>query len=252
MCGSLLTVYSYDLEHTFDVIVGDPSSPESKRFTLHTSVFVAQSGFLAAVRKPEWNAQDPETPVDLTDEDPDLFHAYMNYVYSGFETVEHWVDEFELSVQPETSANDKQTARFTKLIRFYLLCVKLIDFKAANMAIDEIIRFSGLARVVPPLAATSLAYSSTAEGAPLRALVRDYWMYESGNVERRALSAEDFPVECLQDVILAALDRLDELPLERADLNMSVRTLCLRDKCRYHLHGRQHPQCGVEEERNGM
>jgi hypothetical protein len=176
----------------------------------------------------------------------------MNCVYSGFEAIEHWVDTFELPVQPDTSANNKQTALFTKLISFYLLCIKLIDFKAANMVIDEVIRFSDLARVIPPQAASSLAYTSTAQGAPLRALLRDYWMYKSGNVERLALRADDFSVECLQDVILAALDRLDKLPLERANLNMSVRTLCLRDKCRYHLHDHQHPQCGAKEERNGM
>lgn len=99
---------------------------------------------------------------------------------------------------------------------------------------------------------TSLAYDSTVEGAPLRKLVRDYWMYESSNVERQALRASDFPVECLQDIALAVLERFDRLPLDRADLAMSPRTLCLRDKCRYPLHDRQHPQCRAKEERDGM
>lgn len=108
----------------------------------------------------------------------------------------------------------------------YLLAERLVDSKTANIASGKIIRSVDL--------------------------VRDHWMYESGNVKRRAFRVDDFPVECLQDVIIAAFDRLDELPLERADLNMSVRTLCLRDKCRYHLHGRQHPQCGVNEKRDGM
>lgn len=215
-------------------------------------MFVAQSGFLAAVRKPEWNAQDPGKPVDLQDEDPELFQAYMNITYFGFETIEQWVDTLDLPAELQTFATDEQTALFTKLIRLYLLCEKLIELKAANMVIDEIVRFSDMARVIPLLAPTSLAYSSTANGASLRKLLRDYWMYESSRVERQELRAEDFPAECLQDIALAALERLDGLPLERADINMSVRALCTRDKCRYHLHDRLHPQCGVKEERGGM
>jgi len=121
--GNPLTPYSYNLEDTFDAIVGDPSSSESKRFTLHTSVFVAQSGFLASARKPEWVAQNPGKPVDLKDEDPELFQAYMNCVYFGSDTIEHWVDTFERPLRMETTANDKQTALFSKLISLYLLCV---------------------------------------------------------------------------------------------------------------------------------
>jgi hypothetical protein len=252
MCGSLLTLSSYNLEDTFDVIVGDPSSPESKRFTLHTNVFVAHSGFLAAARKPEWIALNPGNPVDLKDEDPELFQAYMNCTYFGFETIEHWADTIELPAELQTPANDNQTALFSKLISFYLLCVKLIDFKAANLAIDEIVRFGDMFKVIPLLGPTSLAYGSTAEDAPLRKLVRDYWMYESSNLERQALRAEEFPVECLQDVALAVLERFDGLPLERADLAMSPRTLCLQGKCRYHLHDDKNPQCGVKVERSGM
>jgi len=253
--GSLLTLSSYNLEDTFDVVVGDPSSPESKRFSLHTSVFVAHSGFLAAARKPEWIALNPGNPVDLKDEDPELFQAYMNCTYFGFETIEHWVDSFKFPAQAQTSANAEQTAQealFTKLIKLYLLCLKLIDFKAANMVVDEIVRFGDKAGSIPLLGPTSLAYGNTVEGAPLRNLIRDYWMYESSNVERQALRAEEFPVECLQGIALAVLERFDGLPLERADLAMSPRTLCLQDKCRYHLHDDKHPQCGVKVERDGM
>lgn len=254
-CGRLLTFYSYNLEDVFDVIVGDPSTPVSKRFTLHTSVFVTRSGFLAATRKPEWVAQNPGRPVDLHDEDPELFQAYMNCVYFGFETIKPWVDSFKFPTQEETSADDGPTAQdslFTKLISLYLLCQKLVDLETANMVIDEIVRFGGKAWSIPLLAPTSLAYSTTVKHDPLRALVRDYWMYESSNVERQALRADDFPAECLVDIALATLERFDGVPLDRADLAMSVRTLCLVDKCRYHLHDDKNPQCGVKAERDGL
>lgn len=141
------------------------------------------------------------------------------------------------------------------MIRLYLLCEKLIDFKAANLVIDEIVRFADEVRCIPLAGPTSLAYASTVEGSPLRALLRDCWVYDSGNVERPALRADGFPVECLQDVALSVLERFDEFPQNafvRGDLALSVRTLCVREKCRYHLHDENHPQYGVKEERDGV
>lgn len=101
----------------------------------------------------------------------------MNCVYFGSETIEHWVDSFKFPAQAETPTNDSQQAQdalFTKLIRLYLLCAKLIDFKAAYLVIDEIVRFADEVRCIPLQAPTSLAYASTAEVSPLRALLRDY------------------------------------------------------------------------------
>jgi hypothetical protein len=124
----------------------------------------------------------------------------MNCVYFGIEIIEHWVDTFEHPPHRATSADDEHNALFSKLINLYLLCEELLDFKAANMVIDQIIRFSFCAGVIPLLAPTSLAYNSTVQGSLLRKLLRDYWMYESGNIDRETLLAEDFPVECLQDI----------------------------------------------------
>jgi hypothetical protein len=54
-----------------------------KRFTVHTDVLTRKSKFLAAARKSEWLAGDSSKPVDLSDEDPDVFQDYLNCVYSG-------------------------------------------------------------------------------------------------------------------------------------------------------------------------
>lgn len=179
----------------------------------------------------------------------------MNCVYFGIETIEHWVDTFEHPLHRATSADDEHNALFSKLINLYLLCEELLDFKAANMVIDQIIRFSFCAGVIPLLAPTALAYNSTVKGSLLRKLLCDYWMHESGNIDRETLLAEDFPVECLQDIIIAVLEKFNEfpfVPIHRNDLALSVRTLCFRDKCRYHLHDDKHPPCGVKGERDGM
>jgi hypothetical protein len=70
----LLTSSRYDLNSTFDVIVG------SEIFSLHSSVFTERSGFFSAARKPEWLAEDVNTPVNLEDEDGKLFNTYVNCV----------------------------------------------------------------------------------------------------------------------------------------------------------------------------
>jgi len=177
----------------------------------------------------------------------------MNCVYFGSETIEHWVDDY-LSSVPEIPADDKQQAQdavFMKLIGLYLLCQKLIDFKAANAVIDEIIRLSNAAKIIPLHGPTALAYEHTVKGNPLRALLRDYWIYESSITERKILRTNDFPAECLRDITLALLGKFDELPLRPISLNLSLGTLCLRDKCRYHSHDEKHPRCVVKEEHTG-
>jgi hypothetical protein len=88
-----LTVCRYDLRATFEIVVGKSPSPE-ERFTVHTHVLTQRSRFLRAARKPEW-LTDASNPVDLTDEDPDVFQAYLNCVYFGFQTLHAHIEEFD-------------------------------------------------------------------------------------------------------------------------------------------------------------
>ncbi|GAB7331750.1 hypothetical protein MBLNU13_g03719t1 [Cladosporium sp. NU13] len=46
-----------------------------------SSTFDVLSKFLAAARKSEWLREDSSKPVDLSDEDPDVFQDYLNCVY---------------------------------------------------------------------------------------------------------------------------------------------------------------------------
>lgn len=70
-----------------------------KSFRVHTGIFIPRSGFFAAARRPEWIASDPTKPVDLSDEDPSVFHAYSNCVYSGPDTLEEVPGTFEHEVR---------------------------------------------------------------------------------------------------------------------------------------------------------
>jgi hypothetical protein len=73
-----------DLSSTFDVLVGQ--GPSQQTFTVYTHVLTESSEFMRAARSAQWLA-DPKKPVDLTDEDPEVFSAYLNIVYRGVETI---------------------------------------------------------------------------------------------------------------------------------------------------------------------
>ena len=73
-----------------------------ERFTVHADVFTQRSRFFATARKPEWLAGDSSKPVDLSDEDPDIFQAYLNCVYVGAETLEEIPGSFESEVREST------------------------------------------------------------------------------------------------------------------------------------------------------
>lgn len=65
------------MRETFQVLVG------KQLFVLHTNVFVPRSRWLTAKHQhPEWE-KDVVKPVDLGDQDPNVFEAYMQCAYSG-------------------------------------------------------------------------------------------------------------------------------------------------------------------------
>ena len=251
-CESQLTCHRYDLEDTVEVTVGSPTA-QSKRFTIHTNVFTGRSGVLAALRRS--GPDDQTQPVDLRGEDPELFHAYLNFVYLGPETVEQWADasEAETAAKPEGNTKDEKQAVadlvFEKLIRLYLLAERLIDFKTANMVVAEIVRASRLLGCIPTQSPTSLAYASTVEGSPLRRLLRDYWLYESASThtDHERVRAASFPLECLQDIAMEGLRTL-EVPAEYSYVRFkTVKTICAERVCYYHQHDELHPKCVPED-----
>lgn len=93
-----LISHRHDFSSTFDVIVGQLPG-NVKRFTVHTDMFTRRSKFFAAARKAEWVAGARAKPVDLSDEDPDVFQAYLNCVYVGPESLEEIPGEFEVEAR---------------------------------------------------------------------------------------------------------------------------------------------------------
>jgi hypothetical protein len=106
-----------------------------KRFTVHTDIFTRRSKFFAAARKLEWIAGDTAKSVDLSDEDPDVFQAYLNCVYVGSETLEETGGAFEREVRGSGSGY--------KSIWVYNICVNVTQ----QDLVTEFLGFGGMKSV---------------------------------------------------------------------------------------------------------
>jgi hypothetical protein len=186
------------------------------------------------------------------DEDPELFQAYLNCVYFGSDIIEQWADssEVETKAKSECSTRDEKQAAgdliFEKLIGLYLLAERLVDLRTANTVIDEIIRARDVLRCIPTQGPITLAYASTEKGDPLRKLLRDFWTNDSTTVrthprtDRERLRDAGFPLECLQDIAIEALEMVRE---DDYGSYMTVQRIYSANMCHYHQHDELHPRC---------
>lgn len=211
---------------------------------MYTAVFTERSEFFRATRKPEWLARNPKRPVDLKEEDPEVFNEYMNCVYFGAGAFKHYADDIKSC---STSSRDNEIHEaFGALIRVYLLADKLHDLATANIAIDEIIRFSDIVNIVPRESRVCLAYSHTAERSPLRLLMRDFWVYDMNPSGK--LPLHNAHADFLRDIALEFFRAKDKGWKQTVDqaLYKHLKENTKKDKCHYHQHDEKHPRCGPE------
>ena len=208
---------------------------------MYTAVFTERSEFFRAARKPEWLAGDPKKPVDLKEEDPDVFNEYMNCVYFGPNALHHYTRDAEQGHH----VHDLEHVTYRALVRVYLLADKLQDPTTANIAIDEIIRSSDASRTVPGTEYAHV-YSRTPRNSPLQRLMRDFWIYELDPEAEKPL--DGVPREMKEDIMLEFLrvKVKHEGAAVREAFKKTLSAETKRDKCRYHQHDEKHPRCDPE------
>lgn len=208
----------FDFNETFEVLTGE--QPNQKSFTVHRQPFTERSKFLEAASSSRWNSGTSK-PVDLTEHKPEVFASYMQCVYHG-------------SVPIPELPNREEGKSLRGLVMLYLLADKLDDTTTANLVIDEMIRASEELRVTPCELDVALVYESTVAGSRLRKLCRDYYVNEVSNFDMWEIHKGRLPFQFLQDVIL-----------EFARLSgRCSKVKCVdRDKCYYHQHDDEQPEC---------
>jgi hypothetical protein len=85
---------------TFEAVVG--RGDLQQQFTLHTEPFTKRSEFFRAARSPHW-LTDPTNLVDCEDDDPEIFSAYVNFVYFGADGIKAEVED---ETSPDSATGD--------------------------------------------------------------------------------------------------------------------------------------------------
>lgn len=220
--------HRYGFERVFDVNVGKPPFFIT-RFVLHSEVF--ENRTCLSVERSEDNT------TAFIHEDPALFLTYLNTVYFGKDALEQCADVPVPDCSTEVPVEERQDIadmQFQKLIRLYLLADSLEDRQTADMIIDEIVRFSDAADLVPTQTPVTMVYTFTKPFGALRQLMVDLWTYARHvkHVERIRTGA--FPEEFVQEI---TIDLFYAVRTEdRAELDVTVKDRCSEHPCQYHTH----------------
>jgi hypothetical protein len=244
---------------------------DQQRFTLHTDVFTKRSEFFRVARSPEWLV-DPSKPVDLQDDDPEVFSAYMNCGYFGIEILggndwpppeddDSMVDkEFEDAFRFSQKECEKRAAathgvlslytsncmeHFRLLAKVYLQADRLKDFATANLVIDEITDFAERTNHSSPNDVINMVYKSTVHGSPFRKLIRDIGLHERWSGYYLEPHRFKFHEDYTRDVLVEFLRVRDSGWLKRVlqVYGVPVEDRREADTCVYHIHGVHNPRC---------
>lgn len=222
---------------TVDVVTS--TSGNQRTFTVHSNVVTTRSSFFAARLKDTWSRANE--PVQLLDEDADIFDAYLTVLYRNeakFTDKDHGA-----------LSGDEMEALHDLHSKVYILSDKLGDCKSANLVIDSLIEFSVATSSEPPMRVMTHIYENTTPTSPFRQFcaqhVAHYMRWTGITVSMR----EHAPRDLLLDILVER-----ELLADKDPGAMERKSEFFRDdmealKLRYHQHDSLHPrQSGQEAE----
>jgi hypothetical protein len=149
-----------------------PVQVGDKLFHVHEGTLTSTSKFFAGVMKPEWRT-DPTKPIDLSDDEPERFEAYCQWLYGR--------KIAELSGVSNKEAVDEYHLHLAKL---YVFGEKILDETFQDVVLALLIsscfaRHTYLGEQKFPgnhIIATIYEGTSDAE-SPARRLLIDIWTY---------------------------------------------------------------------------
>lgn len=241
----LLTIGYCRYDQSFDVLVG----PEKKRFSVYHDILTERSGFLKAARSSRWT-EDPQKPTDLTDLDPEVFSHYLQLVYaSKFVQPDAAVPKpsesgYQTAEEKAASAVEASHSRLKALVKLYVLADKLEDLTSANLIMDEFLAVHKKATKIVLSSLILRVYKHTPPSSPLRTVVRDIILFETGDDYYEGDGSKALPKELLFDV----LREDSRIKHENRDNRKTISKLYDISihgfgKCHYHQHHDGHPRC---------
>jgi hypothetical protein len=184
------------------VLVGTGSN--ETRFTVHHEIIAKRSAFFRTARS---ERKEKSEPADLHEYKPETFEVYLYCLYHDatpkallFEPV----PPPDKESAPEIIENHRKQvsvarrvfsdSRFKELVDLYALADSLTDTITANIAIDEIRRFSNSFGHEPSAKVIKHAFRLTANPDGLRILLADYFIYGSSKISSCDLPKQFFNV----------------------------------------------------------
>ncbi|KAK4547282.1 hypothetical protein LTR36_000937 [Oleoguttula mirabilis] len=194
---------------------------EDLGFCVHENLIRSHSGFFEAALSKEW-AENVERLVKLPEDRPEVFKAYVQWLYSG----------------RIYSINDGNLRNYSLLARMYALGEKLIDPEFQDRVLDAItasarFRHPGIKRGFPSNKAIGIIYDGTPSTSPARRLIVDLHVRYGG--------PEWMSADCDKVHPEFTLDLATELMKERRTKGTEGRSyedLESGTPCSYHHHAK--------------
>jgi len=137
-----------------------PIKVGKKKFHIHIGTLTATSDFFKNAMKPRWRANSKKQ-IDLSDEEPEDFESYVNWLYSR-----------------KVAVTRPLVGRHIQLARLYVLGERLVDETFQNAVLSAMIYHAVERDSFPPEAAINIIYSGTGSASsPARRLMVDMFVY---------------------------------------------------------------------------
>ncbi|KAI4927645.1 hypothetical protein J4E85_006157 [Alternaria conjuncta] len=179
----------------------DSGISDQRIFHVHKSVLCKTSAFFQNATKPEWTGPTPR-PTDLSDELPEIFHLYVQWLYSGKIAV-----EITPSSDSDTDVRKHENVDYHSLIQSYILGEKLMDTTFHNAVLQCLIECVEQADCFPGDRTIRTAYKRTIKHSPLRKLLVDFWVWhgdsEGAADDMNASLGTDFTNDLLKAMLEA-------------------------------------------------
>ncbi len=190
-------------------------------------IICKRSSFFESACSDRWMKE--RKPIELVDDKPDTFSAYLKLVYEG-------------ELRSSLPQNE-----YLELVRLYVLADRSRDLRAANAVIDGIIRYSDTTWSLPPKSAIRLAMNSTPPKSALQRLVRDYCVQEAGPQwivdPEKPDDGEELPRSFLVAVAEEFMTRRRQANYGERVADTYSRRIKEMPRCHYHQHDDSCPPC---------
>ncbi|GIZ37635.1 hypothetical protein CKM354_000107800 [Cercospora kikuchii] len=159
------------MNNVFTVTVG--TGDDAEVFLVHDFLLKQSSKFFQTALKEEWR-EGQDKKINLPDDEPDIFGAYVEYLFSG-----------KIATATEKAAvdltRDDAGLEYTCQAKLYVLGEKLLDDKFCDCALRAMVELSRLERAngvhyLPGILAVQTIYEGTTDASPIRRFLVDLYL----------------------------------------------------------------------------